>query len=387
MSPLLVLSIGLGLFSPANAAPKSVEISAPIVGGVPAESAGAVAAIFRDSTFGCSGTLITPRHVLTAGHCGSGITHVILDALDWVNNGTRIEVVETIIYEKYWVNYDIAILELAEEAPIPPQPLLLDCLVDNYLYDGAPARLAGFGAIDSQGIEFGSELMSAETAVVDAECTDFNFGCNEDVSPGGELVVGGDGVDSCIGDSGGPVFIMTELGERLIGVTSRGIDQATSVCGDGGIYARPDAVVDWLEEQTGYTLERPDCSNLNDAPIPTAASIRAIEVIGGLTVISPNDPDPDDQHRFQLIGPPLNGQARVSDLGTVHYIPTPGAEHDVDELTVRVVDEGDPALFNDLTIAVTIQRSDPVAHQCGCATGAPVTPLPWVLLFAFRRRS
>ena len=144
-----------------------------------------------------------------------------LGCLGLVLGGTRIDVASVTEYETYWTSYDLAVIELAATAAIEPQPLLLDCLVDNYLFDGSPARLVGFGAVDPNGLELGSQLMSATTTVVDADCQDPIFGCNDDVAPGGELVAGGNGTDTCVGDSGGPVFITTELGERLAGVTSR----------------------------------------------------------------------------------------------------------------------------------------------------------------------
>ena len=53
--------------------------------------------------------------------------------------------------------------------------------------------------------------------------------------------------DTCKGDSGGPFFVQDAKGRWLLaGVTSRGTDLATSMCGDGGIYVRVDAYAKWI---------------------------------------------------------------------------------------------------------------------------------------------
>lgn len=407
MSTFFTILLGLWITSPSQATPSSAsgvnhesdshpglnEHAAPlpeedarlrpIVGGEPATGPGAIVAIFRDGNFGCTGTLIAPRHVLTAGHCSAGITHVVMDTLDFADGGTTIEVASVEVVEKYWTTFDLAVLELVEEAPIPPQALLLDCLIDNYLEDGAPTRIAGFGATNENGTQFGSLLMEANTFALDADCVDFNYGCNEEVSPGGELVAGGSGIDSCIGDSGGPLFVQTELGERLIGVTSRGIDQAEIPCGDGGIYARPDAALEWIEEQVGAPLERPDCANLNDKPAPSAPTLIA-SVRGGAVQIQPNDPDEHDTHTFKIVEGPLYGYALVSESGRLFYIPD--AFEDEDELLVRVTDSGSPPLSAELWAQVRIEQATAEPRNCSCGgIGGPVLA-PWLLLLITRRR-
>jgi len=55
-----------------------------------------------------------------------------------------------------------------------------------------------------------------------------------------EFVAGGEGFDSCNGDSGGPAYI-TVGGDRVAaGLTSRATETARNPCGDGGIYTRVD---------------------------------------------------------------------------------------------------------------------------------------------------
>jgi Trypsin len=77
------------------------------------------------------------------------------------------------------------------------------------------------------------------------------------LSEGGlEFYAGGDGKDSCDGDSGGPAFTRLEGGSlRLVGLVSRGAEN----CGVGGIYSTPYPALCTMREQTGVDLTAPGC--------------------------------------------------------------------------------------------------------------------------------
>ena len=65
-------------------------------------------------------------------------------------------------------------------------------------------------------------------------------------------------MDSCKGDSGGPLYIEDREGEYyLLGATSRGARDALTTCGDGGIYVRVDLCLDWIREVTGVEIGGP----------------------------------------------------------------------------------------------------------------------------------
>ena len=140
--------------------------------------------------------------------------------------------------------------------------------------------------------------MQAETTVADFDCTG-GRGCNASVSPNGEMAAGGNSVDSCFGDSGGPLYLKTEVGDYLVGVTSRGYDDAIDFCGEGGIYTRADAVVDWIEEESGQEIPRATC---NSPPVANGDPF-VLDVDEGQTVtatITVEDPDAADTHTFQI---------------------------------------------------------------------------------------
>jgi hypothetical protein len=238
---------------------------------------------------------------------------------------------------------------------VPHRELLLDCLVDKYLDDGAQVVIAGWGAYDVNANRYDSLLREAWTTVGDADCSDMSRGCHSSVSPDGELIAGGDGVDSCNGDSGGPLYLVGPEGQFwLVGVTSRAAYPSDTYCGDGGIYVRADAIADWVESETGRTLDRPDCGDVpdNNAPLPTAD---AIEVRQGRTATSQvraNDPDTADSHVFTVLEAPL-GTVEIAADGAVTY--TAPMDHvGEDDFVVVVTDSGSPAQSAEVVVEVNV---------------------------------
>ena len=72
------------------------------------------------------------------------------------------------------------------------------------------------------------------------------YGCHS----GKELVAGKPLLlhDTCRGDSGGPLYIADKKGKWVLaGVTSRGTNLSTTMCGDGGTYTRVDKYAAWIK--------------------------------------------------------------------------------------------------------------------------------------------
>ena len=219
------------------------------------------AAIWSGREVGCTGTLIAPDVVLTAGHCDDGITAVTVDAVDYrAEDAVRVAVREVVAYPDWEWTYDLALVFLEEPVDVIPRTIAQDCVIDQALSAGAQVAVVGYGAVDVWGYDYRTTLQQAATSVMDPDCTDLSLGCMEEVSPSGELTAGGDGVDACFGDSGGPLYLLTDEGAFLVGVTSRGYDTSYLPCSEGGIYVRPDAVMDWIEETIGYALAAPECA-------------------------------------------------------------------------------------------------------------------------------
>jgi len=247
----VVCCLTVGFVLPARAAAGGAVDPAPVLGGQPAPAGKwpEVAAVMDGDEAFCTGTLIAPRVVLTAGHCVDGPgtpTDVKLGATDSAGPGEVIAIEEAVEFLNWENSYDIAVLILAEPSTIEPRKVATTCVTRESLVNGAPITLVGFGATTEEGDDPNTLLMEGQAAVVDVACS--GGGCQPAVSPGGEFIAGGQGVDSCFGDSGGPVYLQSlHDGIVLAGVVSRALDDAEPPCGSGGIYVRPDDLLSWIE--------------------------------------------------------------------------------------------------------------------------------------------
>ncbi|MCX5748525.1 MAG: trypsin-like serine protease [Proteobacteria bacterium] len=237
----------------------------PIVGGTTTKAGDwpdVVAVLAADGA--CSGTLIAPDLVLTAGHCAALSPHVVVvDTLDYGKpGGETIDVVRSYAYPRWQETYDVGVVELAHPAHAKPRAIARACSGRTI---ASEIRIVGFGLTDTAGAGDNSRLHQAAIAVDDPRCTEAP-GCNAAIAPDGEFTAGGHGTDSCFGDSGGPAFAKTPSGYAVLGVVSRGMALAGRPCGNGGIYVRADKVVPWIERTTGRELVRAPCDQPADAP-------------------------------------------------------------------------------------------------------------------------
>lgn len=341
----------------------------------------------------CSAVLIHPQVALTAGHCRSNLDTLVLHSATWTEGGERIPIADTFQHPDYLDTYDVTVLILERPALTPPAPLALDCATDA-LYDGAEAWIVGFGATDAWATESAAVLQVGETRIADADCDGLDAGCNPDVSPGGELRAE-PGVDSCHGDSGGPLYVEGSRGVLLAGITSRGAEPADTPCGGGGIYVRVDPVVSWIEGVAGVSLDRPDCSQaLNQAPVPAspgplrlrAGSVRTWPLLAS---------DPEDQAlTWSILNSPPVGVLALTAAGALTYTAPPDAGG-IFAARVAVTDSGEPALSRPLDLWITVvpwpeAPSEPEERGCGCASTdaqrAPALLAAALTALALRRR-
>ncbi|MGR9053696.1 MAG: S1 family peptidase, partial [Gammaproteobacteria bacterium] len=219
-----------------------VSQAVAITGGTPV-AAGAwpsVAAVSKN----CTGTLIHPELVVYAAHCGTDIDFVAFGQ-DFEHPEKRVKVTSCKAYPNSRLKQgeDIAYCRLAEAQPfaiVAP----LSGREAHFLKPSVAATIVGFGLNGNGKRGIKHEAVSAISCL----------------TPHAEMFIGGDGVDSCSGDSGGPAFV--RLGSdgaaqwRLAGIASYG-----SVCGAGGYYVRMDRALAWLESETGLALASPDSTH------------------------------------------------------------------------------------------------------------------------------
>lgn len=324
----------------------------------------------------CTGTLVAPTIVLTAGHCYDPSASVLPDSvligtssLDRPDEGETIPIARGHVYPNPATSEDLAVLVLARPSTRPPRQIV-DGWARADLVNGAAISLVGFGAIDRSGSMYVNQLQEATTTITDVDCST-SSGCNPVAQPAGELGAGGMGVDTCPGDSGGPLYLSTRYGAVLAGVTSRSYDSARFPCSEGGIYVRPDKILDWIERVAGVPVAR-----VASPRVPTVAT----EDHCGATRITVNDPA-SQSHTFRITRTPAHGTASVDPDGTVHVCTAPGAP-DVDQVVVTITDD---TVRVNRSLAVTV----PIESAGCCDTGGPpggALPLAIGVLALARRR-
>ncbi len=220
-----------------------------------------VAVIGADAT--CTGTLIAPDIVLTAGHCIDIEPYEVrTDTIDYASGGDRIPVKWARAYPNWEDKYDIGVIMLDHVALGRARKIAPACAAREALVQGAMVHLVGFG-LTAPDADSNTQLREVDVPIMDPTCED-DASCQSAIAPHGEFLAGGLGVDSCFGDSGGPVFMETAEGPALLGVVSRGLAIPGSACGGGGVYVRADKIVSWAQSITGVDLKPAPCEGSAD---------------------------------------------------------------------------------------------------------------------------
>jgi len=219
-----------------------------IVGGIPTFAFRDCVAVGSDTGWCCTGTIVAPNVVVTAGHCvvGRCCSRVFVgDDVDDLTAGDVIQVSRAVPHPDYRPpdpTHDIAVLILAEDAACTPRGIAQASMMKS----ATSVRLAGFGNTDV----FSSGGYGIRRMVdVPIASNDPRYGAD----PATEFVAGAPFLDrdSCNGDSGGPAYVRSRRKWYLAGATSRATASTVRPCGDGGIYTRVTSFGDWVRSVPG----------------------------------------------------------------------------------------------------------------------------------------
>ncbi len=192
--------------------------------------------------------------MVTADHCKNA-TRVFLKGnnISKADGGETIRVLQQISHPEV----DLSVLVLERDSLVTPRHVAQGAEIGII----KPVTLVGFGHIDPQGTFGYGVKRKVEVPVTSLDCNapddPKRYGC----LPGREIVAGHRGLamDSCSGDSGGPLYIQVDSDKYyLLGATSRGARGGFTTCGDGGVYVRVDLCLDWIRSVTSAKVAGPE---------------------------------------------------------------------------------------------------------------------------------
>lgn len=175
------------LVSPAAASAVQIDQGPqPIIGGSTVTSAPWAAAVFRNGSFTCSGSVISPQYVLTAAHCTGAGMSVRVGSVYRGSGGTVVSVAS------YQTRYDLAVLRLA--SPVSASAVSLATVNPPV---GSTNAIYGWGMTCRSGCSSSPQLKTASVRV-----TSFTTDAYGGPAIASTRVTG----NAWKGDSGGPQF-------------------------------------------------------------------------------------------------------------------------------------------------------------------------------------
>ncbi|KAJ1755695.1 hypothetical protein LPJ58_004096 [Coemansia sp. RSA 1591] len=287
------LALGLSASS-TKVVPRDTQ-EARIIGGTVASSNEFLSTAYLEMYDGgntrnrCTGSLIAPNVVVTAGHCiyktdyikytasqfQVGITHSIPTSSSVLFEGYSVaKVIPHSKFSMLDLVDDVALLILEESVPASGGTPIK-------IYSGAyttdtPIRAAGFGLTDPlDNTSISGQLMAVDLAIGSKSVCSSNSDTYDSKT---QICTDGTaGKDTCQGDSGGPLVTPVDNGSQktaLLGLTSYGTvsdsnpEGLCAVKGSSGYYTNLSAYVDWIAEMANLDVNDIQITN-KTASVPS----------------------------------------------------------------------------------------------------------------------
>ena len=217
-----LLSVAVGCAGEPEGMNLSTELEA-IVGGTKVTGLPAVGVILQDGQTSCTGTLIAPRTVLTAGHCvdprftdPSRMSFGIGSSIAGLQYEIQVSDAQPhpdYFYDGHSIQGDIGLLYLAKDAPVAPMAFNRATMSASWV--GKTLLFVGFGLSDGFNQTGDGIKRAVQIPVTGVFADRFRFQAQ--------------GKSTCMGDSGGPAFALDEDGNLVVvGVTSSSLSPTCS---------------------------------------------------------------------------------------------------------------------------------------------------------------